>query len=446
MSRRFHWFVIILVIASITNLFVRGGVIKGLGGGSGLERKEYSALLGEVMRQIEGSYVEEVDAEKLLYGALHGMVSSLNDQHSSFIEPDAYTQIQENTRGHFGGLGIVIGMRDGYLTVISTLKDKPAERAGVKAEDRILKISGSLTTGIDPMEAVERLRMGADYGSIRKFLGISLPEAVNQLRGPVGEPVTITVGREGEEQKDFTITREDIEIESVDDVKIVDDGIGYLRLTDFREGVVKELNEAIDKLREDGMQSLILDLRNNPGGLLESAVGIADRFVPDGKDIVSIRGRNQNEVAVRVAKDGYPRTQMRVAVLVNQYSASGSEIVAGALQDWGSAVIIGNKTYGKGSVQNLISLRDGSGLRLTTSRYYSPKGKVIDKVGITPDIVVDIPPRSDKEKAKVEKGSKEEEEKEYDPQLAHAISILKSLRIFKTTLSVDDDSDDNFQE
>jgi carboxyl-terminal processing protease len=429
MSRRFGWLVVILAVASLTNLFVRGGVLGALSVHSEVKREQYPALIGEVMRGIEDNYVEEVDARKLLYGALRGMTFSLNDPHSSFIEPDAYRQVRENTQGHFGGLGIVIGMRDGYLTVISPLKGRPAERAGIEAGDRILKISGNPTTGIDPSEAVERLRLGADSVAVRKLLGITLPEAVSQLRGPVGEPVTITVGREGEEPRDVTVTRERIEIESVSDVKIVDKEIGYLRLTDFREGVVRELNEAIDRLLDEGMQSLILDLRDNPGGLLESAVGVADRFIPDGKVIVSMRGRKKDEIAERVAKDGFPHSQMPLAVLVNEYSASGSEIVAGALQDWNCAVIIGKKTYGKGSVQNLIPFRDGSGLRLTTSRYYSPAGRVIDKTGVVPDVEVDMPRLSEKEKVGEEQ--EKEEKGKYDPQLTRAIDILKSVRILE---------------
>ena len=417
MSRRFSWFVVILAVASLANLFMRGGMLGALSARTEVKREQYPALIGDVMSGIEDNYAEEVDARKLLYGALSGMVFSLGDPHSSFIEPDAYKQMQENTQGHFGGLGIIISMKDGYLTVLSPLKGKPAEQAGVKAGDRILKISGSPTTGIDSEEAVERLRAGAEFAAVRKLLGITLPEAVSELRGPVGEPVTITIGREGEEPRDITITREKIELESVNDVKIVDRGIGYIRLTDFREGVVRELNEAIDRLVDEGMQSLILDLRNNPGGLLESAVGVADRFIPDGKVIVSMRGRKKDEVVERVAKDGFPHSEMPLAVLVNEYSASGSEIVAGALQDWDCAVIIGKKTYGKGSVQNLIPFRDGSGLKLTTSRYYSPAGRVIDKVGVVPDVEVGMPPLPEKEK--------------HDLQITHAINILKSIKIFE---------------
>ncbi len=419
MNKRFSWLVVILVLVSGANLLVRGKVVKNLCMGSELESGEYSAFIEQVIHKIEENYVEEVDSEKLLYGALHGTVSSLNDLHSSFIEPDSYKQFRQNTQGHFGGLGIVIGMKDNYLTVFSTLKGKPAERAGVKPDDRILEISGKSTQGIAPEEAIERLRMGVDPAGLRELLGITLPEAVSTLRGPVGEPVTVTFGREGEEPRELTIKRERIDLESVTDVEIVEDGIGYIKLTDFREGTVDELDKAIDKLREEGMRSLILDIRNNPGGLLNSAVEIADRFIPDGKIIVSTRGRGQNQSIEKIAEDGFPRSTLPLTVLVNEYSASGSEILAGALQDWNCAIIVGKKTYGKGSVQNLIPLRDGSALRLTTARYYSPEGKVIDKVGITPDIVVE---------PAVEKGEKEEKK---DPQLAQAINILKSFEILK---------------
>lgn len=429
MSRRISWLLVVLVLVSLANLFVRGGMLKSLSTRSELASAEYPDILNQVMKEIEENFVEEVDSKNLLYGALHGMVYSLNDPHSSFSEPDSFEQIQQNTQGHFGGLGIIIGIKDGYLTVFSTLDGTPAERAGVKTGDRILKISGKPTQGIDPAEAVKRLRIGVDPAFLREFLGITLPEAVNELRGPVGEPVTITVGMEGEKPRDITITRERIELDSVTDVKIVDDGIGYLRVTDFCGDTIHRLNKAIDELRDDGMQSLILDLRNNPGGLLDSAVEVADRFIPDGKLIVSMRGRREERIIKKTASDGFPHSHMPLAVLVNEYSASGSEIVAGALQDWGCAVIIGKKTYGKGSVQNLIPLKDGSGLRLTTSRYYSPDGKVIDKVGITPDVVVESAPYGN---GKKENGEKEEN---HDPQLAHAITILKCFKIFEKTFT-----------
>ena len=424
MSKRFSWFVVILVALSVANLIVRGGIVKNLSTCSELGSREYSAFIEQVMNEIDENYVEEVDGKKLLYGALHGIVFSLSDPHSSFIEPDPYKQFRQDTQGHFGGLGIVIGIKDGYLTVISTLEDKPAERAGVKA--------------------IGRLRMGADPAGLRKLLGITLPEAVNELRGPVGEPVTVTVASADEEPRDITIKRERIDVESISDVEIVEEGIGYIRLTDFREETVHEMDKAIDKLKSEGMQSLILDLRNNPGGLLDSAVDVADRFIPDGKVIVSTHGRKQEQDIERVGEDGFPRSSMPVAVLVNEYSASGSEIVAGALQDWNCAVIIGEKTYGKGSVQNLIPLRDGSALRLTTSRYYSPKGKVIDKIGITPDIVVKYTieewrKEKEREKEKVKggeigegEGEKEgKEKKKNDPQLVQAINILRGWEIFK---------------
>lgn len=438
MNRRIWWFVIILVTASFANLFMRGGMVKCFEGGYGFKGAVSPSLVGTVMRNIEEGYVDKVDEKKLIYGALHGMVSSLNDPNSSFIEPEAYKQIQEDTHGHFGGLGVVISMKDGYLTVISTLKGKPAENAGIKAGDRILEISGDPTTGIDPVKAIEMLRMGADPEGVRRFLGITLPEAVDKLRGRVGEPVTIKVGKEGEESREVTITRGQIDIDSVTDVKIVEDGIGYMRLTNFRDGAVNEMDRAIKELNEKGMNGLILDFRNNPGGLLESAVEVADRFIPDGEIIVSMRGRDADKVIELKADDGFPISQIPIVVLVNEYSASGSEIVAGSLQDLGCAIIVGKKTYGKGSVQNLIPLKDGSGLRLTTSRYYSPKGRVIDKIGVSPDIEVDIFPisreKNGEKKEQEEKKEKEkvkEEKENYDLQLQQAINILKSLKMFE---------------
>ena len=424
MNRRFGRLMLILIVLSFLNLFVRLGS-RNLCNGSELGEGEYSAFIDQVINQIEKNYVDEIDRKKLLYGALHGMVLSVNDPHSNFIEPDAFKQLQQDTQGHFGGLGIVIGMRDGYLTVISTLEGKPAERAGVEADDRILAIDGQSTQGVDPEAALERLRMGIDPVKLRELLGITLPQAVNQLRGPVGKPVKVTFGKEGEEPREMEIKREEIDLESVRDVKIVEDGIGYIKLTAFSEMTVNEMNKAIDKLRKEGMRSLILDLRDNPGGLLTSAVGVADRFVSDGKLIVSTRGRKENQSVEIKAKDNYPLSRFPLAVLVNEYSASASEIVAGALQDWSCAIIIGKKTFGKGSVQNLIPLAGGAALKLTTSRYYSPKGRVIDKIGIEPDIVV--------EPAVEAEDTTEEQE---DLQLMQAIKILKSFEILQAAVNL----------
>lgn len=428
MSKRLMLFLAVLVLGSILNLLVRAGVVKIFSSEEKKSPAEYADFMERVMLIIDRKYVDEVDNKKLLYGAISGMVSSLNDSHSSFISPEFYEHLEENTRGHFGGLGIVIGMKKGCLTVISTMEGTPAEKAGLESGDRILKISGRSTLGIDPEEAVQALRRGASPESLRELIGISLPQAVNELRGPVGEPITITVAKEGDEPRELTIERARIDVKSVVDVKIVEDSIGYIRLTNFGGETLAEMEDALSGLTEKGMQKLILDLRNNPGGLLHVAVNVADRFIPDGKIIVSARGRSEQKGFEQVARDGLPEKIIPMVVLVNEYSASGSEIVTAALKDWDCAIIVGQKTFGKGSVQNLIGMEDGSVLKLTTSRYYGPEGSVIDKVGVEPDISVEAVVEEGEEKKS--EGEKEEIAK-IDPELDRAVNILKNFEKFK---------------
>ncbi|NTU43774.1 MAG: S41 family peptidase, partial [Nitrospirales bacterium] len=319
----------------------------------------------EVLTLIKKNYVDEVKTKDLVSGAINGMVNSL-DPHSGYMTPDAFKELQVETKGEFGGLGIQIGIKDNILTVIAPIDDTPAFRAGIKAGDKIVKIAGELTRDMN------------------------LNDAVSKMRGAKGTQVTLTIFREGwKDTKDFTITREIIKMKSVKS-KLLPEGIGYVKLSQFQESTAADLSSALEKLQKEGMSSLVLDLRNNPGGLLSSAVEVSQQFLPAKKLVVYIKGR-EGDKAEYLTEEGMPTyTEMPMVVLVNQGSASASEIVAGAMKDWNRAVIIGVQTFGKGSVQSIIPLTDGSGLRLTTAKYYTPKGTSIQGVGIAPDIVVKL--------------------------------------------------------
>ena len=316
----------------------------------------------EVLAHVQKHYVEEVKSKDLVYGAIRGMLSTL-DPHSAFMPPDVYKEVQVETKGEFGGVGIQIGMKENRLTVIAPIDGTPAEKAGVKAADLIMKVNEEPTKDMTLMEAVQK------------------------MRGPKGTKVTLTVQREGvPDPLVFVLTREIIKIESVRS-KMLEGNIGYIRLSQFQDQTAKDMGTALRKLRDQKMQSLILDLRNNPGGLLTSAVEVSEQFVGLNRLIVYIKtreGRKDDYVAhVKDQPEDYP-----MIVLVNEGSASASEIVAGALQDWGRSVVAGAQTFGKGSVQTILPLGDGSGLRLTTAKYYTPKGRSIHGVGISPDILV----------------------------------------------------------
>ncbi|MBI5695273.1 MAG: S41 family peptidase [Nitrospirae bacterium] len=319
----------------------------------------------EVLSLVQRNYVEEVDAKELIYGAIKGMLNNL-DPHSSFMTPEMYKEMQVDTKGEFGGLGIQIGIKDKMLTVIAPIEDTPAYAAGILAGDKIVKIDGAQTKDM------------------------TLTEAVEKMRGPKGTKVTITVWREGfKEPKDYTLTRDIIKIKSVKS-KVMDD-IGYVRVSQFQENTDTDLQKALAELDEKKVRAIVLDLRNDPGGLLNMAVDVAGEFLPTGKLVVYIKGRDGKKDEFFTANKS-PRTEMPMVVLVNEGSASASEIVAGALQDWGRAVVMGTTTFGKGSVQTVIGLSDGSGLRLTTAKYYTPKDRSIQNTGIKPDIEVKQPP------------------------------------------------------
>ncbi|MCG8430818.1 MAG: S41 family peptidase [Candidatus Omnitrophica bacterium] len=337
---------------------------------SGVDRKKRDEwyqqveLFSDALALIQTGYVEQVKPKDLIYGALKGMLASL-DPHSQFLDPESYNDLKVETSGEFGGIGIEITIRDGLLTVITPIEGTPAWRAGVKAQDRIVKINDELTRDM------------------------TLTDAVKLMRGKPGEPVTITVLREKEAKiLEITIVRDVIMIDDIKEARILEDGIGYLRLVEFREDTAEDLDKVLEELKEKGMTGLILDLRNNPGGLLEEAVRVTERFIEPNKTVVFTRGRQarQNIEFDSGLKDGL--VEMPMVVLINQGSASGSEIVAGCLQDYKRAVIVGEKSFGKGSVQTVIPLSDGSALRLTTSKYFTPLGNVIHEKGVTPDIEV----------------------------------------------------------
>ncbi len=393
-----------------------------------VEGYENLRVFTEALSVVKKNYVEEVKTKDLVYGAVKGMLNSL-DPHSGFMTPDAYKEMQVDTKGEFGGLGIQIGIKDNTLTVIAPIEDTPAYKAGIKAGDKIIKINDESTR---------------DMG---------LVEAVNRMRGPKGTSVKISVLREGwKEPKDFTIVRDIIKVKSVK-FKVLDEGIGYIKLTQFQEQTAADLASALSTLNEEKVGSLVLDLRNNPGGLLNSAINVSSQFLSPGKLVVYIKDRAGEKTEYKTEGSRPYYDKMTMVVLVNQGSASASEIVAGALKDWHRAVVLGVQTFGKGSVQSVIPLSDGSGLRLTTARYYTPSGTSIQSTGITPDIVAKLESKNgEKEHAVLRekdlerhlKNDQNEEKKQPeqetallevsekdDVQLQRAIDLLKTWKVFK---------------
>lgn len=385
-------------------------------------------IFTEALNIVKKNYVEETKPKDLIYGAIKGMLNSL-DPHSAFMTPEQYKEMQVDTKGEFGGIGIQIGIKEGILTVIAPLEDTPAYKVGIKSGDKIIKINNEFT----------------------KDMGLN--DAVSKMRGTPGTTVKLTILREGwKETRDFTITREVIKIKSVKS-KILENDIGYIKIIQFQEQTASDLSKELSKLIKSNITSMILDLRNNPGGLLNSAVDVASHFIKPDKLIVSVRDRKGETVEYKSEQTASNFYDKPMIVLVNQGSASASEIVAGALKDWNRAVIIGTQTFGKGSVQSVIPLGDGSAMRLTTARYYTPKGISIQATGISPDIIVK-PELKDGSKVRpvirekdLEKhlkngdmDNKEEEQEETMPvemdekddiQLQKAIDLLKTWKIFK---------------
>ena len=321
-------------------------------------------LFGDVFQRIREDYVDEVEDEELVRSAINGMLSAL-DPHSSFLSNDDFKDMQVKTRGEFGGLGIEVTMEDGVVKVVSPIDETPAARAGVKAGDLIIALDGE------------------------SVLGFTLSDAVDRMRGPIGSDITITIRRLGTDPFDLTITRDAIKMRSTRYQRY--GRIGYIRITTFSEQTTPGLEKAVEALRSDGkpLGGIVLDLRNNPGGLLNQAISVADAFLEQG-EIVSTRGRTAEESTRRYARAGDITNGLPVVVLINSGSASASEIVAGALKDHGRALIMGTRSFGKGSVQSVIPMPGHGAIRLTTSRYYTPSGVSIQATGIEPDITVEL--------------------------------------------------------
>lgn len=321
-------------------------------------------VFAEAFDRIRSAYVEEIDDRTLLENAIKGMLSQL-DPHSAYLDRDSFAELQENTTGNYGGLGLEVGMEDGLIKVISPMDETPASEAGVQAGDLIIKLDG------------------------KPVRGMSLSDAIELMRGKPGTEIELTILREGIPQpEEMTLVREEIHVASVRQ-RTLEKGYGYIRVAQFQTKTGSEVEEAITKLSEDGkLKGLVLDLRNNPGGVLQAAVEVSDLFVEDGL-IVYTNGRMSN-AELRFNATGYDAIKdIPLVVLVNEGTASASEIVAGALQDHARAVIMGNKTFGKGSVQTVLPLNNEKAIKLTTALYYTPDGRSIQAEGIVPDIRVD---------------------------------------------------------
>ncbi|MBP2638230.1 MAG: ctpB, partial [Firmicutes bacterium] len=312
----------------------------------------------KALQIVKSRYVEEVSSDTLMAGAIKGMVKSLNDPHSIYMDAKTFKEFMIETEGSFGGVGIVIGMKDKLLTVIAPIEGTPGEKAGIKSGDQIIKIDGQDTKDM------------------------ALDEAVNKIRGQEGSKIVLTLMR-GQEVQDYTLTRSNIQIKTVAG-KMLENNIGYIRLSMFNENTGNEFIRKLQELEKQGMKALVLDLRDNPGGLLNESVKVASQFVPKGPVVSVVTRDGQRETHT----SNLETTKYPVVILVNGGSASASEIVAGAAQDTGAGTLVGTKTYGKGSVQTVVRLDEGSAIKLTIAKYLTPKDRSINGVGIEPDIVV----------------------------------------------------------
>ena len=385
-------------------------------------------LFSVVLDRVRQEYVDgdKLTYQDLIHGALKGMLNTL-DPHSEFMDSDKYNDLKKDTQGEFGGVGIVISMKDNAITVVAPMEDTPGFKAGILTGDRIVKIDGRST----------------------EKLGLS--DAVKRLRGAPNTDVNLTTYRPSTGQyKDYTLTRAQIKVDTVKDIDgkrdfpVTEDKVGYIRLTQFGEQTAADLEDGLKKLEAKGAESLILDLRDNPGGLLDQAVQVCEKFLPSGQLIVSTEGRDGRQKSSYSGKGRGKHPALPIVVLVNSGSASASEIVSGCLQDCTTlrvckAIIVGEQTFGKGSVQSILPLQDGSALRLTTAKYYTPSHKVIHEHGITPDIMVSM---SDEEMRDVflkrtpggietlPEKDQERVKNARDPQLDRALDLLKGISLY----------------
>ena len=362
--------VILLLLGVALGFFLAGQWVPNV---SAVPRQDYESLeaFTNILSIVRKNYVEEVETKNLVNGAINGMLNSL-DPHSAYLTPELYKDLQMDTQGRFGGLGIEITVKGGVLTVVSPIEDTPAFKAGIKPGDMIFKIEDEFTKDM------------------------TLVDAVKKMRGPKGTKINLSIKREGvPELIDFTLVRDTIRVQSVRS-RVLESGYGYIRLAQFQERSDRDVQKALEKLaaEKSGLKGLVLDLRNNPGGLLTQAVRVADLFLDSGL-IVYTEGRIESQKQKYFAQKDGSWMDFPMVVLVNGGSASASEIVAGALQDHKRAVVLGTKTFGKGSVQTILPLDDNSALRLTTARYFTPSGRSIQATGIVPDIVVDATPQQD---------------------------------------------------
>lgn len=379
-------------------------------------------LFSEVMEKVRKDYVDgkSLTYQELVYGALEGMIDKL-DPHSEFMDPEKYQELQNDTQGQFGGLGIIIAMKDNFVTVVAPVEDTPGFKAGILSGDRIIKIEGQSTENM------------------------SLQDAVKILRGEPDSEVSLTILRPSSGQVvEHHLKRAVINVDMVKDINgkkefpLSENKIGYVRLVQFGDKTSDDLETALTKLKSQGMQALILDLRWNPGGLLDQAIEVCQKFLPRGQLVVSTEGRYT--IQKFTAKGhGDELHNMPIVVLVNLGSASASEIVAGCLQDLNRAIILGEKSFGKGSVQSIIPLDDGSALRLTTAKYYTPSHKVIHEVGITPNVVVPVTPEEERDIIlrrtlggieSLDEPDRNRVLNSRDPQLDRATDLLKGILLF----------------
>src|SRR5438094_682222 len=378
------------------------------------------SVFAKAVQLIRQDYVDgnKISYHDLIYAAMKGMLSSL-DPHSQFMDPEDFKEMQDDTRSRFNGLGIEVSMKDGLLTVVTPMEDTPAAKAGIMAGDQILKINGT------PTEKLE------------------LQQAVNLLRGKPEQKATLTILRPASQAvKDYVLERAEVKVQSVKNAHLIDKEltgafkVGYVRVVQFNEPTAEELAKALDQLQKQGMQALILDLRNNPGGLLNSAVDVCGQFLPPNTVVVSTQGRAASqEREYTTSSTAKERPHFPLAVLVNEGSASGAEIVSGALKDLKRALLVGETTFGKGSVQNVLQLPDGSALRFTTAKYYTPGKQVIHGNGVTPTIAV--PMTAEQEHAlfvsrnnDTKIGDEKTLVRTRDPQMLRAIDALKGAMTY----------------